>query len=314
MFKTFNIFNSIKSGTIWNNIFIILAILLIILGIISFLKPVKEGFTFMNQFTEKTGDDIYDDFYVGVYDELFLNDTKNEFEENKIISITKPNKTSKFLDVGSGTGHHVNDFHKKGYNIIGIDKSDEMINYSREKYPDINVKKGDVLTTMVFNQAQFTHIMCLYFTIYNIDNKREFFANAMTWLRPGGYLILHLVNRDSFEALVPGSGTTTTQQHNKERLTTSNVNFNNFTYKADFNPKSETANNQSVYANDVAIFREIFKDKSGNIRQNTHKLYMPTQKKILEMARDAGFIIIEKNNLEAVQFSEQYIYILQKPN
>lgn len=308
-------FNLIKTGTIWTKLFALLATLLIILGLFNFYKPVKEGFTFMNQFTEKTGDSIYDDFYVGIYDDLFLNEPKNQFEETKIIEITKPNKTSKLLDVGSGTGHHVNDFHNKGYNIIGIDKSEEMVNYSREKYPEIDIQQGDVLDTMEFHQAEFTHIMCLYFTIYNINDKRTFFANAMTWLRPGGYLILHLVNRDSFEALVPGGGnTTTTQKPNTERLTSSNVNFNNFSYKADFNPKSETGSSQSVYPNDVAIFREVFKDKSGNILQNTHKLYMPTQKKILEMARDAGFIVFEKINLATIQYSEQYIYVLQKPN
>lgn len=307
-------FNSIKKSTMWTKLFILLSILLIILGIINFYKPVKEGFTFNKQFTEKNGDDIYDDFYVSIYDELFLNDTKNQFEEKQIISITKVNKNSKLLDIGSGTGHHVNDFHKKGYNIIGIDKSDEMVNYSREKFPEIDIQHGDVLNTMEFNQAQFTHILCLYFTIYNINDKRTFFANCMTWLRPGGYLILHLVNRDAFEALVPGNGNTTTnQQPNKERLTSSNLSFNNFTYKADFNPKSETGNNQSVYSNDIAVFREVFKDKSGNIRQNNHKLYMPTQKKILEMARDSGFIVFEKINLLDIQYSEQYIYVLQKP-
>jgi len=32
------------------------------------------------------------------------------------------------------------------------------------------------------------------------------------------------------------------------------------------------------------------------------------------MARDSGFIILEKINLSDCNYSDQYIYVLQKPN
>lgn len=310
----FNLIKLIHSkGTIWTKLFLTLLGLLIIIFLINLNKDVKEGLSFQKSFMEKTGDNIYDDFYVSVYDDLFYSETKNTFEENQIIEITKPTKNSNILDIGSGTGHHVNDFSNKGYKICGIDKSQDMVKISREKYPSINVKQGDVLNSIQYTQNSFTHILCLYFTIYYINDKRTFFANCSTWLRPGGYLILHLVNRDTFDAVVP-AGETNNSNKNTNRETSTNIVFNDFTYKAQFNPKSDVANSQYVQETDITIFKEVFKDKNGSIRQNTHKLFMPTQKKILEIARDNGFIILEKINLSDCNYNDQYIYVLQKPN
>jgi SAM-dependent methyltransferase len=310
-------FNLIKlihtKGTIWTKLFLTLLGLLIIIYLINLNKDVKEGLSFQKSFTEKTGDNIYDDFYVSIYDDLFYSETKNTFEENQIIKFTTPTKNSNILDVGSGTGHHVNDFTNKGYKICGIDKSNEMVKYSREKYPSINVKQGDVLNSIQYSQNTFTHILCLYFTIYYINDKRTFFSNCSLWLRPGGYLVLHLVNRDTFDAVVP-AGETSNSSNSSQRQTNTNIAFNDFTYKAQFNPRSDVLNNNSKQNNNITIFKETIKDKNGSIRQNTHKLFMPTQREILNMAKDSGFIVLEKINLSDCNYGDQYIYVLQKPN
>ena len=40
---------------------------------------------------------------------------------------------------------------------------------------------------------------------------------------------------------------------------------------------------------------------------------METQKEILSMAKDAGFILNEKIDMMKCQYENQFIYILQKP-
>ena len=46
-----------------------------------------------------------------------------------------------------------------------------------------------------------------------------------------------------------------------------------------------------------------------NIRQNTHKLYMPTQKHILSLAKSVGFILKGKVDMVSAQYEYQYLYI-----
>ena len=43
-------------------------------------------------------------------------------------------------------------------------------------------------------------------------------------------------------------------------------------------------------------------DLTENIRKNRHTLYMPTQKEILNIARDCGFTVIHKIDLIKIQY------------
>jgi SAM-dependent methyltransferase len=312
--KSLNLFNYLKKSGIWFNLSLVLGIFLISLIIINANKPVREGLTFKEKFVNKTDDEIFDDFYVSIYDDLVYSDIKNDYEIGQIINKTSPTKESIILDIGSGTGHHLNTFKKMGFNCTGIDKSPAMVKMSKKNYPDINVKLGDALKPMEFESNKFTHITCLYFTIYYIKNKSAFFTNCINWLKPGGYLILHLVNRELFDPILPGGDpflVYSPQKYAKHRITTTNISFNDFIYKAQFNANS---NNPSVFPNDFVIFKEIFKDKnSENVRQNDHKLYMTPHDEIIKNALDSGFIEISKINMAKCQYENQYLYILQKP-
>ena len=73
---------------------------------------------------------------------------------------------------------------------------------------------------------------------------------------------------------------------------------------------------ETIESEDVpnAIMKETFKNnKTGNVRQNEHKLYMLTQAEILDIAKSVGFIIDSKIDMLACQYDSQYVYILQKP-
>ena len=56
---------------------------------------------------------------------------------------------------------------------------------------------------MEFPADTFTHITCLYFTIYYIKDKRLFFENCFKWLKPHGVLVIHLVNMNKFDPILP---------------------------------------------------------------------------------------------------------------
>lgn len=299
-----------KKSNIYLKLIIILIILLISTYIYQKYKPNKEGFSQREKYIVKyKPEEIYDDFYVSIYDELVFDINKNEFELGEIMSLTKMEpKISSVLDIGSGKGHHTAILQNQGYNTTGLDISPSMIKSAKKKYPNINFQVGDALKSMTFPSGSFTHILCLYFTIYYIDDKFTFFKNCYDWLKPGGYLALHLVNRNMFNPIINAADPfimVSPQKYAKKRITNSNVKFVDFQYKANFVLKKNK---------DIAVFDETFKDdETGNIRQNKHTFYMQTQKKILSYAKNAGFILHGKIDLVATQYEYQYIYILQKP-
>jgi SAM-dependent methyltransferase len=295
-------------STLWTKLLLWVFIIFIVVGCIQRCIPVREGFVQKEKFILKEGPDVYDEFYVSLYDELVFSSIKNNFEIGEIINATKPANESILLDIGSGTGHHVNSFQKRGVDAIGIDISPAMVKTAQKLFPDSDFKVGDTLDFILFPENSFTHITCLYFTIYYIEDKHRFFQNCFDWLLPGGYLILHLVNRDKFDPILPAADPlmiVSPQKFAKERITSSLVKFNNFQYKANFE-----LNKQS----NKGTFTETFKDDgSKNVRQNVHTFHMKTQKQILSLAKEVGFILLGKIDMVSTQYEYQYIYILEKP-
>ena len=79
-----------------------------------------------------------------------------------------PKQKSKIIDYGCGTGGFCNKLHKLGYNIAGIDFSDEMIAIARNNSPkDISYYIGDH-QNLEHSYHMITSIMTLQF-IHNID-------------------------------------------------------------------------------------------------------------------------------------------------
>ena len=179
---------------------------------------------------------------------------------------TSPVKKQSFiLDIGSGTGHHVHSLHDKGFKTIGLDVSPSMIKKAKNIYPKSTFVLGDALKTIYFQPSTFTHITCLYFTIYftPIKNKYLLFNNCLTWLKPGGYLVLHLVDRYKFNPIMPAGDPfimVSPQNYAKKRITTTKVKFNGFEYSADFKLKD-----------DIGVFEFSLK-KDGSVRRQEQTL------------------------------------------
>ena len=271
-------------------------------------KGITEGYAQNDAFLFKTNAQVYDDFYADVYDYLVFNNLKDDFEVGEIINRTTPTSESVILDIGCGTGHHVAKLADNGLTVVGIDLSPSMIRKAKENYPQYNFMVGDVLREDEFKPRSFTHILCLYFTIYYIEDKQRFYNHCYEWLQPGGHLIIHLVNRDKFDPILPtanGLFIVSPQKYAKKRITHSKVTFNEFVYNADF---------QLPAGSDVATFNEKFKFNDGKVRKQEHTLYMEPQTTIINYAQDAGFIIQGNIDLVNCAYEYQYLYILEKPS
>jgi SAM-dependent methyltransferase len=312
MWKLAQYYNKLSN---WGKVLVFSVLFIFVVSVLNHLTPNKktnngiEGFEQKEEFISKTDViGIYDDFYANVYDYLVFNEVKNDYEIGEIVNKTQLSEDSRVLDVGSGTGRHVGELLEQHISAEGIDISPHMVVKAKENYPKANFRVADVMDKSIYPPGQFTHITCLYFTIYYIQDKPTFFKNCIYFLKPGGFLILHLVNRDKFDPILPPGNplvAISPQRYAKERITNTKIKFNDFQYDADF--KIEKNNNS-------ATFVEKFKgDSDGHVRVNEHMFYMETQEAILKQAQNAGFILDSKIDLLKVAYEYQYLYVLVKP-
>lgn len=305
------VYTSLNKLTIWAKAVIVIILVLILFRHINGKSVRLEAFTTEEKFELKQGKQIYDNFYANVYDSLTYTHQKNEFEIEKIIKYTEPTSKSVILDIGSGTGHHVNQLKEAGVkNVTGVDNSEHMVKKAKELNPKNKYVLGDALKPTLFSNNQFTHITCLYFTIYYFNNKHAFFTNCFNWLMPGGKLTIHLVDKNMFDPILPPANPlliVSPQRYAKNRITHSNIIFDEFKYKSNFELDKNT---------DSAFFVEKFTTrKEGKLfRKNKHELFMNDISDILSIARKVGFIELEKVDMIRAEYEYQYLYILQKPS
>jgi len=207
----------------------------------------------------KTNSDIYDKEYTNIYDTIHYDYYRTQKDLNIITSTTSSD--SSILDIGSGTGIHVNELNKKGIQTIGIDSSRDMVEYSK-KYKHHYIH-GNVLNKSIFHNELFSHITCFYYTIYYIQNKDQLFYNIYEWLIPGGLFIIHLTDKCTFGQ--------------------NSVVSNKFTYK------------RSIKSNKVY---ETIHQNNKTIR-NEHTFYMESIPFILDLIKNTGFILQSKENYDS---------------
>lgn len=290
----------------FGKIMFFIAILLLV--VLLFKKTSKEGYTNSDKFLFKQGNAIYDTFYADIYDYLVFNKIKNDYEIGIVLNQTSPSEKSVIADIGCGTGHQVNDLHSKNLEVIGIDISPSMIDKAKSNYPDISAqfKVGDGLDNTLFRDVSLTHILCLYFTVYYMEDKMRFFYNCYGWLMPGGYLIMHLVDKHKFDPILPPGNPlyiVSPQKYAKDRITHTKITFNDFVYNSNFKLKDN-----------VATFDEKFKFEDGRIRKQEQTLYMEDVSTIVDMAQEAGFILHAKVDMVKCAYEHQYLYIFIKPS
>jgi len=296
---------------------IILFVLICSLLFLFILKKNKEGF--INEKQEiaiYTGNDIFDDFYSKIYDKLLFDDTKLNFEIDHIFQNQNENqnkmKNYNVLDIGCGTGHHINKLTNLNIKCIGIDNSKAMIAKSQNKFPKSKFKLANAMSSLEFPEHTFSHILCLHFTIYYFKDKRHFLENCFHWLKPNGVLILHLVNIKKFNIVLPNAKPFM-KSHKKTNQNI--IMFDKLNYRSKFISDTNINFNTLRLDEPNVIFKEIFKFTDTNkVRINEHKLFMSSQNAIINSALEVGFMLKTYIEINIDTYNYNYLYTLEKPN
>jgi trans-aconitate methyltransferase len=194
---------------------------------------------------------------------------------------------------------------RKGVSAIGIDSSIEMVKKAKYNFPKCKFYNSDVMHANQFQYGVFTHALMLDMTLYYIQDKTAAFHNIHTWLKPNGYMVIHLVNRDQYDPRIFASDPlykVNPQRFSKKRITQSFVKFDDFQYKGDFIGNNEN----STY---VETMKE---DEGGKAIRNEHVYYMEKQKTIIDKAKGIGFKFIGKINMSVCNHAYEYLYVFQK--
>ena len=179
--------------------------------------------------------------FIQIFMIIYSTGTKNQFEIyniNNILLLIKNFKKSelKFLDLGFGTGGHLNVVDKYKFDNAGVDKSMKM-GKARTNNP-LPLVKGDFHNKSTFNNREFTHVCCFFYTVYYSDQPDKLFKNVNYWLKPKGYFCLHLVDKSKFDPVLERASRLiplfNPQKHSHDRVTKTKLKFNKFNYIADW--------------------------------------------------------------------------------
>jgi SAM-dependent methyltransferase len=284
----------------------------------------KEGFRVSESDKSRTtwfeNDELFDDFYVSVYDNL--TQLAGRFPQEVSLIINQWKKTADLdtmdvLDCGCGSGIATVLFAKMGvHSVTGLDKSNSMLrraneitlvhsDLDKEKRESVKFLKGDMNQQYTFEGGKFSHATLLFFTIYYSNDPTGIFRNLFHWIRPGGQLAIEVVNKYKFDPLLesasPFAGTTV-QKYSKKRVTKSKVEFDKFSYEADFDLQDPTAE-----------FREVFRFKDKSVRRQRHTLYMRDISEFVHIAQTSGWTYNGYIDLLTAGFEYAYILMFTHP-
>ena len=105
----YSLFVSKDPNIYWFRLLIILTIILTIFLLLKNVntKSYYEGFEQKEKFILKTNNNIYDDFYIDIYDQLQKTNQRTDVEVQLITNSVELNNST-ILDIGCGTGYLLN--------------------------------------------------------------------------------------------------------------------------------------------------------------------------------------------------------------
>jgi ubiquinone/menaquinone biosynthesis C-methylase UbiE len=126
---------------------------------------------------------------------------------NRIISlIEKHNKKAKsVLEVACGTGELIK-FLKDKYNVEGMDKSRDMLEVARSKFPEISFMQGDM--TKFYTDKKYDVVLCNFDSINHLTEFEkwiDFFVVSKNILNKNGILIFDINTLEKLEGMCTGS-------------------------------------------------------------------------------------------------------------
>lgn len=104
-----------------------------------------------------------------------------------LLELLAPKTGGHYLDIGCGSGNYTNVIHTAGYDVMGIDVSEEMLGKAKKKYPGIEWNQGDA-RALPFPDNRFDGATCFLAT-HHIKDIDKAFNEVHRVLNKGNFVI-----------------------------------------------------------------------------------------------------------------------------
>lgn len=272
-------------------------------GIEGFANPGADGID------SRVDGNCYDEFYAKIYDQL-VQPTARAGMETKVAlewmeAAGKPVGDIRVADIGCGTGLHVELFARQGVrSVVGFDRSPAMIAEAQRRFPERDFVVGDATVATMAAADQFDLVSMYYFTIYMIPDRTQMLRNIYLWLAPGGLFCVHIVNKLKFDPVLESASPFvgfSVQKYADDRITKSEVAFNEFDYTGDFQLHGSRA-----------MYEEVFKFRDGKVRRHEQRVWMPNIDAIVAEIEGAGFKYAQNVDMTAIGYEYNYVMLFSK--
>lgn len=116
-----------------------------------------------------------------------------------LIDLLDPKPYERILDLGCGSGELTAKIHELAGNVVGMDKSPEMIARAKEQYPSCDFEVGDATD---FNFSEPFDALFSNATLHWVVDSKKVIANMYSNLAEGGRMVVEFGGKDNVKAVI----------------------------------------------------------------------------------------------------------------
>jgi SAM-dependent methyltransferase len=246
-----------------------------------------------SEFDTKMHDKVFDD------SRLFTTDIDKAIQRGVIKN---QSEKKKILDAGSGVGKHYKVLRERFPNaeVIGVDRSKNMMRTCRIKDPSGKFIEGDLENEKLFRPASFDYIFVMLDTLYHNKDKSGILKNLRKWLKPSGTLFIHIFDRARLDA---GPAIQTQYYKNKtDGKKHALTYYDGFTHDARWEELDEEC---------VEYIQKFILD-DGSFKETKRKLYIPNKAETVKAIEDSGFRLTDVIDLTEIDIRDIELFCFSK--
>lgn len=232
--------------------------------------------------------ETYDEDYAEVYDELWYEPEKYQFEISEIeATIPEPTSFARILDAGCGTGIHYALLSRR-YDVTCMDISAGMLKVAEFKSPGGKFVQGDMNDRSLFEPRIFTHIMSMYAaTLYNRDLQKVI-ENYHHWLDHRGALIISTLDPEQLYINAAPADRSVYEETDDDTVANGVIARTRYT-------GLETLTWWQVFPDTTkAIYHEKIIHDDGLVEKRDHTMWLPEVDEVQRIIEDVGFELIRR--------------------